>query len=88
MKYVLLHIFSFIYCPFVSVIVFLMAFLKGLWGNGFYLWMESDGITIPSNETLGSGEKRYWKDRRFYFWEIFKWKYVSKWWDLNKWHDA
>lgn len=64
-----------------------MILIKGLWGNGFYLWMIDCLICIPDKQKLNY-DKKYWDKHKFYLFEIFRWKFVRHWWNLHKWHDA
>lgn len=88
MKYILSVLLSLIYCPFISIMITILTLLKGIWGNGFYLWMDEDALVIKIDTYQERFGTEYWKNHKFYIGEIFRWKYVRYWWNASKWHDA
>jgi len=85
MKYILRTILSLIWCPFASVFITVVILIKGLWGNGFYVWMEYGMVSFGVDDNCGISKT---KENRHYLGEIFRWRYVKHWWNWNKWHDA
>ena len=86
MKYVLLVLFSLIYCPVMSVIITVVTLFKGIWGNGFYLWMDDDELHMTLEYPRNYSDE-YWRNRRFYIGEIFRLRFIRHWWNINRWHD-
>ena len=85
MKYILRTILSLIWCPFASIILTLVILLKGLWGNGFYVWMRWGMVNFGMSD---DSKHDCTKKNRHYLGEIFRWRFVKHWWNWNAWHDS